>query len=100
MKPYHRGNKFSPFVPFADAAVDLAGVPIEEYSHIYTDAQGLPHHLDSRELYELAAMLLEYVQRGKIDGLLHTEEGELRKPRDMLLSRKSFQAWFDDWASI
>lgn len=100
MKPYHRGNKFSPLISFADAAVDLAHVPPCEYSHVRLDAQGMPHHLDSRELNTLANILLKYIEQGELEGYTLTEEGHQRRPKNIILTRKSFQAWRDEWASI
>jgi hypothetical protein len=100
MKPYIRGNKFSPFISFADAVVVWSGVLPNEFPFVFLNYDYLPMHLDSRDLHNKAKSLLIFIESKCFKGITHTENGKLLPYQQIQLERDSFNEWRYNRASI
>lgn len=100
MTPYVIGNKFSPFISFADAVVVWAGLMPTEFPFVFLNDDGLPTHLDSRNLLERAEGLLIHIDSKCITGITHSKYGHLLPCPHIQLERESFIHWQCKRASI
>lgn len=100
MIPYAVGNKYSPFISFVDAVLLWTGTMPAEFPFVFLNAKGLPTHLDSRDLLKKAEWLLLFIERKCIQGITHTENGDLLPCSHIKLERDSFFNWRCERASI
>lgn len=90
---YRKGNRFTPTVGLAEAAVDWQGLSAEQQELVVIQDDGLPFLAGVPDLTERAEALLHAAQGKYIAGATHNEDGYPLHASRMALDRKSVAKW-------
>ncbi len=91
---YTRGNRFSPYMSLAEAAVEWHGLSPEQQELVVVDDEGIPYLACVPELSDRALALKQAVYHRAIKGLFcYGEEQHFLPPPDWQLQRDSAAAW-------